>query len=95
MELEIGVGRVERRDPDSGRLLRSWLVDQVLTAFESRILAVDLDVARRAARLHVPDPKPERDTLLAATAAAHDLTVVTRNTVDFRFAGVDIIDPWS
>lgn len=48
--------------------------------------------ARRA--LHVPDPHPERDALIAATAAAHQMTVVTRITGDFEHTRVNITDPW-
>lgn len=94
MELEIGVARAERHDAARGQHLRSWFADRVLTAFANRILAVDLSVARRAASLHVPDPRPERDTLLAATAHVHGLSVVTRNVKDFRLTGVGVIDPW-
>jgi predicted nucleic acid-binding protein len=60
MEIEIGVGRVERRDPKQGVALRSWLTNSVLPTFERRVLPVDLRVARRAATRHVPDPRPER-----------------------------------
>ena len=52
-------------------------------------------VARRCAALHVPDPRPERDAFIAATAAVHDLTLVTRNVKGFRDAGVTLIDPWA
>ncbi|MDQ3526667.1 MAG: PIN domain-containing protein, partial [Actinomycetota bacterium] len=48
-----------------------------------RIQPLDLAVARRAATLHVPDPRPERDALIAATALEHHLVVVTRNVSDF------------
>ncbi len=94
MEIDIGIGRVERRDADQGKRLRAWLDDTVLDAFDGRILAVDLAVARRAARLHVPDPRPERDALIAATADEHGMTVVTRNTKDFAPTGAPVIDPW-
>jgi predicted nucleic acid-binding protein len=92
-ELEIGVLRVERRDPRQGILLRTWLDQRVLPAFAGRILAVDTAVALRSARLHVPDQRPFRDGLIAATALVHGFTVVTRNTADF--AGVPALDPWS
>lgn len=94
LELELGVRQVERRDPDHGRGLGVWLENQVLPTFAERILPVDTAVARRAAAFHVPDPAPERDTLIAATALVHALTVVTRNTSDFERTDVDLIDPW-
>jgi len=94
MELELGVSLMERRDVSQGALLRRWLEEQVLSAFDGRILPVDLLVARRAASLHVPDPRPERDTLIAATAHVHGLTVATRNIGDFERTGVSLINPW-
>ena len=93
-ELEIGVFLAERRDPPKGALLRAWLNAHVLPAFDDRILAVDLAVAQRSARLHVPDPRPFRDCLIAATALVHGMTVVTRNASDFAATGVQILDPW-
>lgn len=91
LEIEIGIGRLEGRGPDQARRLRAWLSDEVLDAFRGRVLAIDLVVVQEAARLHVPDPRPERDALIAATAVAHDLTVATRNVSDFSdFSGVDV-----
>jgi predicted nucleic acid-binding protein len=58
------------------------------------VLAVDTAVAQRCARLHVPDPRAERDALIAATALVHGLTVVTRNVTDFEPTGVALINPW-
>ena len=57
-------------------------------------LPVDTAVARRCARLHVPDMRSERDALIAATALTHCMTVVTRNTADFAPTGVPLINPW-
>lgn len=94
-EIEAGVLLVERRDADQGRLLRAWLEERVLLECADRLLDVDLAVARRAAALHVPDPRPERDALIAATALTHGLTVVTRNTSDFAPMGVAILNPWT
>lgn len=94
-ELELGVLLVERRDPKQGALFRSWLNDQVLPAFGDRILVVDTAVARRSARLHVPDPRPVRDGLIAATALVHGMMVVTRNVADFAPTGVPTLDPWN
>jgi predicted nucleic acid-binding protein len=94
LELEIGVLRSERRDASQGSLLRTWLEEWVLVEFEERLLGVDINVARRCAHLHVPNPRPERDALIAATALAHGLTVVTRNTADFEPMGVSLLNPW-
>jgi len=93
-ELEIGVLLLERRDPKQGIVLRAWLDQQVLPAFEGRILEIDMAIVLRSAHLHVPNPKPLRDGLIAATALVHSMTVVTRNVDDFKMAGVKIFDPW-
>jgi len=93
-ELEIGVLLAERRDPAQGALLRRWLEEQVLPAFAERIMPVDVTVARRGALLHVPDPRPVRDALIAATALVHGMSVVTRNVTDFAPTGAKVIDPW-
>ena len=94
LELEIGVLLVERRDPSQGGLLRAWMDGQVLPTFNDRILAVDTTVARRCAALHVPDPRSDRDALIAATALVHGMTVVTRNVDDFEGTGVATLNPW-
>jgi predicted nucleic acid-binding protein len=94
-ELEIGVLLAERRDPAQGAILRTWLEEHVLPAFDGRILIVDDAVARRSARLHVPNPRPLRDGLIAATALVHGMTVVTRNASDFAPTGVETLDPWA
>lgn len=94
MELEVGVLRMERRDAKQGMRLRLWLSDQVVSEFDGRVLPIDAVVARRCAGLHVPDPRPERDAMIAATALIHGMTVVTRNTADFEPTGVALLNPW-
>jgi predicted nucleic acid-binding protein len=94
-ELEIGVLLAERRDAAQGATLRAWLNTQVLPAFSGRILVVDAAVALRSARLHVPDPRPVRDGLIAATALVHGLVVVTRNVADFDPTGAQTLNPWA
>jgi len=94
LELETGALLLGRRDGGQGGLIRQWIEERVLTAFAERILAVDTAVARRCALLHVPDPKPYRDSLIAATAFVHRLTVVTRNRADFEPMGVAVLNPW-
>jgi predicted nucleic acid-binding protein len=95
LELEIGVLRLERRDKKQGAAVRAWLDDQVKPAFEDRVLPVDITVAERCARLHVPDPGSDRDAFIAATALAHGMTIVTRNVADFKSTGVQVINPWN
>ena len=94
MELEIGVLRLERRDIAQAMPLREWLEARVVPEFSERVLAVDETVARRCAALHVPNPRPERDAMIAATALVHGMTVVTRNTADFEATGVALLNPW-
>lgn len=94
-ELERGTLLLERRDAAQGAVLRRWLEREVLAAMASRILPVDLEVARRCAQLHVPNPRPERDALIAATAMVYGLTVVTRNVADFEPMGVGVLNPWA
>ena len=93
-ELEIGTLQLERKDQAQGALLRTWLEQHVLPSFADRVLPVDLAVALRSARLHVPDPQPYRDGLIAATALVHGMTLVTRNISDFTSTGVPLLNPW-
>lgn len=94
MELERGVMRIERRDMSQGARLRTWFESHVMQPFAERILPVTVAIARRSAALHVPDPRPEGDALIAATALSHGLTVVTRNIADFEPMGVQLLNPW-
>lgn len=93
-ELELGILLLERKDTRQGGILRAWMDTRVLPEFDGRILPVDVTVALRCARLHVPDPRPMRDALIAATALVHHMTVVTRNVRDFEPMGVEVLNPW-
>ncbi len=94
LELETGVQLVERRDKKQGKMLRIWLNEYVLPAFQGRIIPIDTAVALCCAEPHVPDPRSDRDALIAATALTHKMTVVTRNVSDFKYIDVPIINPW-
>ena len=94
MEIELGILQVGRRDETQGARLRAWMTHQVLPEFLDRTLPVDAAVALRCASLHVPDPRAERDALIAATALVHGMTVMTRNVADFEATGVPLLNPW-
>jgi len=93
-ELELGALRLRRHDLKQSAILRGWIDNYILPNFGDRIFPVTTAVAQRAASLHVPDPRPERDALIAATALVHCMTVVTRNVSDFMPMGVPVINPW-
>ena len=95
MEIELGILRIERRDDGQGTRLRAWMTQHILPEFHSRTLPVDTAVALRCASLHVPDPRSERDALIAATALVHGMTVTTRNIGDFQAIGVPLVNPWN
>lgn len=92
-EIRRGVERLRRKDPKQAKRLGAWL-EQVKGAFAGRILGVDEAVAESWGSHDVPEPKPVVDGLLAATARVHGLTLVTRNTADFKRTGVAVLNPF-
>lgn len=83
----MGILQVEHRnDQTQAARLRVWM-DRIGPSFAGRILPV------RYAQLHVPDRRPDRDALIAATALVHGLTVVTRNVADFS-PMIAALNPW-
>ena len=94
LELKTGILLLARRDPTQAANLSAWFENQLLPAFSEKILPIDHRVALQCAQLHVPDPQPDRDALIAATALVHGLCVVTRNIDDFKSSGVQLLNPW-
>ena len=92
-ELRLGVRRIQRRDSRAAGVLEAWL-DGILDRFRDRVLDVDLAVAERWGCLGVPDPLPDADGLIAATALVHDLVVVTRNVKHIAPTGVRHFNPF-
>ena len=79
--------------------LEQWLKQDLEAWFSGRILPVDRQVASRWASLvaqgaRAGRPLPTVDSLIAATALAYDLTIVTRNTRDFEGIGATLVNPW-
>ncbi len=83
---------MERRDARQGEALRDWLENHIKVHFSGRILSVDTAVARANAIINVPNRAPTMDGLIAATAIANSMIIVTRNTADFPW--VATINPW-
>jgi predicted nucleic acid-binding protein len=94
LELEKGVMLLERRTPPQGSALRTWL-GATVRAFEGRILPFTGNTAALCAALHIPDPRPERDAMIAASALEHRMTLVTRNISDFAPMGLHLLDPFA
>ncbi len=92
-EIRNGVERLRRRDPTSAAVLESWL-QQLAETTAHRVLPITPAIADRWGRLGVPDPLPVIDSLLAATALVHGLTLVTRNVGDVERTGVPVFNPF-
>lgn len=94
LEQEIGIGRLERREPPEGGAMRAWW-EATRKAFEGRVLPFATKEALLCAPMHVPGKKDYRDSMIAATALSHGFTVVTRNVGDFeKIPGIKLFNPW-
>ncbi|MGA2169647.1 MAG: type II toxin-antitoxin system VapC family toxin [Terracidiphilus sp.] len=94
-ELRKGVAakKFKDPDPDAAKRLAAW-VEGLEFSFADRILGIDAATARLWGDWSGQRPRPVVDTLLAATAVLHDLTLVTRNLRDVRGIPVKLLDPW-
>ncbi len=93
-ELRRGIAIKKATDPDSAEKLTLW-VDGLEAGFADRVLLVDTEVARLWGELSAGRSRPVIDTLLAATALRHGLTLVTRNIQDVAGIAVPIQNPWA
>jgi toxin FitB len=90
LEIEGAAARLGRKDRAAGLVVRQWIDNHVVPAFEGRVLPVDVAVVRRRAQLPYANT---RDGLLAATALEHGLTFVTRKVTAFRAGRVKLLNP--
>jgi predicted nucleic acid-binding protein len=92
--MKRGAALVARRDPAQAAALEKW-ISEVVDRLNDRVFPVERSVAEAWASLMMPNTRPAMDTLIAATALVHGLTLATRNVRDFVGSGIGVIDPWS
>lgn len=93
-ELRRGVELIRHRgDTVQAQKLETWLL-AMLNDYAENILDFSTEEAQVWGRLRVPQYENALDKQIAATAFTHDLTLVTRNTVDFEGTGVRILNPF-
>jgi predicted nucleic acid-binding protein len=93
-EIRKGAAVRRQRDPAGADALGLW-ADGIEYGYADRILAIDSAVARVWGELCADRSRPAVDTLIAATALVHELTLVTRNLSDFRGIDVPTLNPFS
>jgi len=92
-EIRQGIERLRPRNARRAAALEKWL-DEILGSFEERVLPIGERVAQAWGRLNARETLPVVDSLLAATAEAHGLTLVTRNVKDIARSGVRSLNPF-
>jgi len=92
-EIRQGIERLRPRDRQRAAVLDHWL-QEILTSFGERVLSVDERVAQVWGRMNAREPLAAVDSLLAATAEAHGMTLVTRNLKDIERSGVRCLNPF-
>ena len=92
-EIRAGIDRLRGHDPTQADVFARWL-GELRTRFAERILPIDARVADQWGRVNAVASRGTVDSLIAATAHVHELTVVTRNTKDFTGCDVPLLNPW-
>lgn len=94
LELKLAILQKRKTNASEGELLNTWLQQQVLQGFKGRIVAFDGEMAEYCAALHVPNPKSERDAIIAATCIVNNMSLVTRHPADYKHIKIHTINPW-
>ena len=92
-EIRQGIERLRPRNARQAHALEQWL-EELLESFGDRVLPVDESTAQRWGRINARDTFPVIDSILAATAGVHGLTLVTRNIKDVEKSGVRCLNPF-
>lgn len=94
LELKLAILEKRKFNTAEGEALNTWLQTQVLQGFKGRIIAFDAEMAEYCAALHAPNPKSERDAMIAATCLLSNMSLVTRNPSDYKHIKLKIVSPW-
>jgi len=93
-EIRYGLKKVDRSDPPFAKILAAWYAHLLTKEDRFRVLLVDRAISELAADFRFAHSTSINDSLIAATATVHDLTLVTRNIDDFTPTRVPILNPW-
>lgn len=96
---ELHKGIEKMADSRRKKALHNWVENDLKERFRNRIINIDMHVAMQWGKIQGTAERsgktmPAIDSLIAATALTHHLTVVTRNTVDMEASGVALLNPW-
>jgi len=94
LELKLTILQKRKTSPGECDVLNTWLQKQVLQGFKGRVVAFDGEMAEYCAALHVPNPKSERDPMIAATCLVKNLSLVTRHPLDYKHIKIQTINHW-
>ena len=92
-EIRRGAALLRPRDAARAKQIDRWL-EEIETGFAGKILPIDAPVAREWGRMSAIRTVPVIDCLLAATAKANGLVLVTRNTADTADLGAPLLNPF-
>lgn len=95
-EIEKGIAKIA---DSAGKAKYEVYLKNIILRFDRRILPISLNIGRRWGKLYGTLQKtgrvlPQWDSLIAATALEHNLTIITRNVGDFEDTGAKVLNVW-